>query len=113
MQSGSFGDWPRFFRQSLENLEPKGWFEVQDIAFPVQCDDGTLAEDSYLYQWSSYMIQASEKIGRSGRGPAWYKQQMIAEGFVNVTEVVYKWPMNRWPANPHYKNIGRGSFLPP
>jgi hypothetical protein len=112
MMTGSIGDWPRFFRQSIDNLEPGGWIEVQDISFPAQCDDDTLPQDSYLYQWSTYIYQASEVLGRSARAPLRHKQQLIAAGFVNVTEVVYKWPMNRWPATPHYKNLGTASPVP-
>lgn len=105
--TGAIADWPRLFRQCFDNLEPKSWLEVQDISFPITSDDGSLTEDSYLNQWSTYMVRASEALGRSGRSAHRYKQQMIAEGFTNVTEVVYKWPMNRWPAHPHYKNLGR------
>lgn len=106
MLTGSIGDWPRFFSQSYTTLVPGGWLEVQDIGFPVQCDDGTLPEDSYLNQWSENMIKATEALGRGARGPVLYKGQIQEAGFVNVHETVYKWPMNRWPADPHYKELG-------
>ncbi|KAF5241800.1 hypothetical protein FANTH_9016 [Fusarium anthophilum] len=106
MMTGSIGDFPKFFAQSFNALSPGGWIECQDITFPAQCDDGTLKKDSYIEQWSSFMIEATNKFGRTAESAKFYKQQMIDAGFVNVTEVVYKWPTNRWPADPSYKELG-------
>ncbi|EGU76899.1 hypothetical protein FOXB_12587 [Fusarium oxysporum f. sp. conglutinans Fo5176] len=106
MMTGSIGDFPKFFTQSFKALSPGGWVECQDITFPAQCDDGTLKKDSYIDQWSSLMIEATNKFGRTAESAKFYKQQMIDAGFVNVTEVVYKWPTNRWPADPYYKELG-------
>ncbi|KAM5353564.1 hypothetical protein ACJ41O_000214 [Fusarium nematophilum] len=106
MLVGSIGDWPKFFQQSFDALGPGGWVECQDIAFPVECDDGTLDKDSPIDQWSSFMIEATNVFGRSAQSAKQYKQQMIDAGFVNVTEVIYKWPTNRWPADPYFKELG-------
>lgn len=106
MLVGSIGDWPKFFKQSFDNLNPGGWVECQDITFPAECDDGTLKEGSYIDQWSSLMIESTNIFGRSAQSPKHYKQQMMDAGFVNVTEVIYKWPTNRWPADPYYKELG-------
>ncbi|KAF5716199.1 methyltransferase [Fusarium globosum] len=108
MMTGSIGDFPKFFAQSFNALSPGGWVECQDITFPPQCDDDTLKKDSYIEQWSSLMIEATNKFGRTAESAKFYKQQMIDAGFVNVTEVVYKWPSNKWPADPYYKELGLG-----
>ncbi|KLU81407.1 hypothetical protein MAPG_00497, partial [Magnaporthiopsis poae ATCC 64411] len=52
MMTGAFRDWPRFIRQSYEFLAPGGYLELQDIDFPVRCDDDSLPADSALKQWS-------------------------------------------------------------
>lgn len=106
MMTGSIGAWPKFFEQSFEGLSPGGWIECQDICFPLRCDDGTVKEDSYINQWSQQMIKSTSIFGRTGESASMYKQQMTDAGFVNVTEVIYKWPMNRWPADAHYKDLG-------
>ncbi|KAL2682431.1 hypothetical protein Neosp_006882 [[Neocosmospora] mangrovei] len=106
MLVGSIGDWPKFFKQSFDNLNPGGWIECQDITFPAECDDGTLKKGSYIDQWSSLMIEATNVFGRGAQSAKKYKQQMIDAGFVNVTEVIYRWPTNRWPADPYYKELG-------
>ncbi|KAI8668465.1 hypothetical protein NCS55_00872700 [Fusarium keratoplasticum] len=106
MLVGSIGDWPKFFKQSFDNLNPGGWIECQDITFPAECDDGTLKKGSYIDQWSSLMIEATNVFGRGAQSAKKYKQQMIDAGFVNVTEVIYRWPTNRWPADSYYKELG-------
>ncbi|KAM0231915.1 hypothetical protein ACHAPO_008213 [Fusarium lateritium] len=106
MLTGSIGDWPKFFKQSFDSLNPGGWVECQDITFPAASDDGTLVKGSYIDQWSEFMTEAASNFGRSAVSAKSYKQQMIDAGFVNVTEVVYKWPTNRWPADPYYKELG-------
>ncbi|KAI8666768.1 hypothetical protein NCS57_00903500 [Fusarium keratoplasticum] len=106
MLVGSIGDWPKFFKQSFDNLNPGGWIECQDITFPAECDDGTLKKGSYIDQWFSLMIEATNVFGRGAQSAKKYKQQMIDAGFVNVTEVIYRWPTNRWPADSYYKELG-------
>ncbi|KAM0347399.1 hypothetical protein ACHAPU_004920 [Fusarium lateritium] len=106
MLTGSIGSWPKFFQQSFDSLNPGGWVECHDITFPAECDDDTLKKGSYIDQWSGYMVEATNNFGRPAQSAKFYKQQMIDAGFVNVTEVVYKWPTNRWPADPYYKELG-------
>lgn len=106
MLTGSIGDWPKFFKQSFDALNPGGWIECQDITFPAQSDDDTLIPGSYINQWSDLMTEAANNFGRSAVSAKLYKQQMIDAGFINVIEVVYKWPTNRWPADPYYKELG-------
>ncbi|QPC76898.1 hypothetical protein HYE68_007650 [Fusarium pseudograminearum] len=106
MLTGSIGDWPKFFQQSFDSLNPGGWVECQDITFPCESDDGTLLKGSPIDQWCELMTEAANNFGRSAVSAKLYKQQMIDAGFINVTEVVYKWPSNRWPADPHYKELG-------
>ncbi|KAH8684140.1 S-adenosyl-L-methionine-dependent methyltransferase [Ilyonectria robusta] len=110
MMTGSVGDWPKFFNQSFVGLNPGGWIECQDICFPLKCDDGTVKDDSYIKQWSDLMIKSTTIFGRTGESASMYKQQMIDAGFVNVTEVIYKWPTNRWPVDPYYKDLGFWCF---
>lgn len=120
MLRGSIHDWPRFFEQSFQTLDSEGWIEVQDICFPVRCDDGTLKADSYLARWSKCMIKATKADGRSieatkadgcsAEGSLLYKSKLEAAGFINVKEFVYMWPMNWWPAREHYKDLGKWCY---
>ncbi|KAK5989462.1 Methyltransferase pytC [Cladobotryum mycophilum] len=106
MLTGSISDWPRFIEQSYNNLESGGWFELQDISMRPECQDGTLVKDSYIHKWSDAMLEAAARLGRHADSAVLYRQQMVDAGFINVTEVVYKWPTNQWPADDHYKELG-------
>ncbi|KAH6672676.1 S-adenosyl-L-methionine-dependent methyltransferase [Plectosphaerella plurivora] len=106
MLVGSISDWPAFIQRSYDNLEPGGWMELQDITFPVECDDGSMKSDAAVKKWSDTMLQATSAIQRYGDSPKRYQQQMIDAGFVNVRQVIYKWPTNPWPKDPKYKELG-------
>ncbi|GAB1317164.1 Methyltransferase [Madurella fahalii] len=106
MLAGALTDWPRFMHRCFENLAPGGWLELADITFPTLSDDGTLADSSALSQWNKHVIEAGHMLGHSIECAKHYKQQMIDAGFVNVQEKLYKWPINSWPKDPKYKEIG-------
>ena len=106
MLVGSISDWPRFIEQSFANLESGGWLELQDIALSPQCQDDTLKDDSYIRKWADAMLESAQVFKRPADSALRYKQQMIDAGFVNVTEVIYRWPTNPWPADKHYKELG-------
>ena len=40
-----------------------------------------------------------------------YKRLMEEVGFVDVVEVVHKWPTNTWPKDPEYKEIGAWQMI--
>lgn len=105
MMTSSFADWPRFFQQCYDNLNPGGWLELADI-HPITSDDGTLKEDSSAKQWVTKLLEGTKMIGRPFDGASQYKEQLEAQGFKNVTQVVYKWPQNRWPKDPKMKELG-------
>ncbi|KAH7140352.1 S-adenosyl-L-methionine-dependent methyltransferase [Dactylonectria estremocensis] len=104
--TGSIRDWPKFFRQSFEFLNPGGTIELIDIVYPLQCDDGTLAEDSPLYKWSKLLLGAFTSNGSALDSAVKYKVQLEEAGFIDVTVVKRKWPLNRWPKDPKHKQIG-------
>lgn len=105
---GSISDWDNLIRQAFQNLSPGGWIETADAVYPLACDDDTVTEDQAVYKWSNLMRDAAAKVhpGRSLDGSMELKQKMIDRGFTNVTEKWYKWPMNSWPKDPKFKELG-------
>ncbi|RSL68612.1 hypothetical protein CEP54_002646 [Fusarium duplospermum] len=104
--TGSIRDWPKFFNQSLEFLNPGGKIEIMDIIYPPRSDDGTLSEDSPLYKWATLLLRTFAAMGSPLDSALRYKEQLEAAGFVDVHVVQRKWPMNRWPKAQIYKQIG-------
>ena len=79
---------------------------MQELAFPVQCDDDTLAKDSALTEWSSLMLEASIKINQPLNNPLQYERWMHEQGFTNIQHTLYKWPGNPWPKKKEDKELG-------
>ncbi|KAK4101315.1 S-adenosyl-L-methionine-dependent methyltransferase [Parathielavia hyrcaniae] len=104
--TGSIKNWPMFFSQSFQHLQPGGWLEICDIVSPIACDDGTMTDETPLLKWSKLLLEASENLGASLGSPKHYKQQMVDAGFENVVQIDYKWPTNPWPKDPKHKEIG-------
>jgi hypothetical protein len=72
----------------------------------VQCDDSSLAPDAAVRQWAELLLGASVGFLRPINGAIHYKKLLEEAGFEAVVEVQYKWPSNRWPKDPKYKEIG-------
>jgi hypothetical protein len=55
------------------------------------------------------MAEAASKMRGSADAATRYKAQLEAAGFVNVKEIIYKWPSNRWPKHRYFKELGEFS----
>lgn len=106
MMTASFSDWPKFFSQTFASLTPGGYLELCDLILPVTSDDNTLAPTSAIFKWSELFLEAGDKAGRPINSAKYYKEQMEAQGFVDVVETIYRWPTNRWPKDKKYKELG-------
>ncbi|KAI7266108.1 S-adenosyl-L-methionine-dependent methyltransferase, partial [Hortaea werneckii] len=108
LMAGCFADWPSFFRQAYQNLEPGGWLEVQDYGLPVKSSDGThIGTD--LHRWGQLLCEASMKLGRPLGSDCsdYYVQWMQDAGFVDIQVRMFMWPSCGWPKDPYMKEIGR------
>jgi hypothetical protein len=85
---------------------------VIDLILPATSADGTVTADSPQRKWGEFGNQSTVALGRPLDASLKHKERMIAAGFENVQEVIYKWPSNRWPKDPKLKEIG-SSTLPP
>ncbi|KAF4978209.1 hypothetical protein FZEAL_5370 [Fusarium zealandicum] len=110
VMTGSFTDMPGFIKNSFDNLEPGGYLEMQDVTFPMECDDNTLDKNSELYRLGDLLMEASAAAGRLNNEAPKYKSYLEKAGFVDVVEKRYKWPLNQWPKDKHYKELGAWTF---
>ncbi|KAK1966019.1 methyltransferase domain-containing protein [Colletotrichum sublineola] len=109
MNTGGIRDFPALFRRAYENLNPGGWIEVTDST-PARSDDGTLTEDSALFQWCQLLSKGTAALGTPFGAAPMYKEQLREAGFVNVNEVIFKWPTNEWARHPRHKELGTWSY---
>lgn len=105
MLAGSIKDADALFQQVYHSLKPGGWFEIQDFAFPVRSDDGTMKGTAFE-RLNENLCDALHKLGRDGGLAERYKEHMQNVGFENVVEVQHKWPQNNWPKDEYYKKLG-------
>ena len=53
------------------------------------------------------MAETARTMRGSSDAATRYKSQLEEAGFVNVQEIVCKWPSSRWPRNKKYKELGK------
>ncbi|CCF46425.1 methyltransferase [Colletotrichum higginsianum] len=109
MNTGGIRDIPKLFRQAYDNLNPGGWIETTDGALATS-DDGTLKEDSALYQWNLLLSKGTEVLGTPYGAAPTYKELLREAGFINVKEVIFKWPTNQWARHPRHKELGTWNY---
>lgn len=105
MMTGSFANWKQYIERCFEFTSPGGYLEVQDVCLPVRCDDDTL-RGTNLENYGKLLLEGSLKLGAGLDTALTTKRFMEEAGFLDVVEVIYKWPMNRWPADKKMKEIG-------
>jgi len=88
------------------NLNPGGFLEISDITFPIKADDDTLSSESALAKWSDLMLKASKILDRPLDSAESYGPLLETAGFSEVVDSEYKWPQNRWPKDPKFKELG-------
>ncbi|OBT96378.2 hypothetical protein VE01_05629 [Pseudogymnoascus verrucosus] len=111
MMVGSFLNWPQFFTRAYNQLHPGAYIELQDVT-GLACDDTTFTYDPpscRFAEWWKLVTEAFEKSGRDMDAAVQHKERMEAAGFVNVTVIDFKWPINTWPRNKKLKTIGMWS----
>ncbi|KAF5022678.1 hypothetical protein F66182_5226 [Fusarium sp. NRRL 66182] len=92
---------------AFERLKPGGWMECQELMGLLECDDDSMNNSNAFKVWCDNMVEASIIAERPLTFPASMKQWFIEAGFVDVTEKVYKLPINGWPKNRRLKKFGR------
>ncbi|KAI9739300.1 MAG: hypothetical protein M1834_007513 [Cirrosporium novae-zelandiae] len=100
-------DWPKFFKQSYDNLNPGGWLELQDYEFPAACDDSSAGPESPLIQWTRYIWQAARMGGCDLSAVHLWEQQLRDAGFTEIHRKTYQWPTNPWAKGEKEKLLGK------
>ena len=80
--------------------------EIADIFLDIKSDDNTVPDDCDSQKWCKFMLEAAKKFERPLDSPLFYKEQLAAAGFTNISETVYKWPTNTWPKDQKFKDMG-------
>ena len=75
-----------------------------------------MSPDSAIVRWSTMINDAFTANERPLDSAYLYEQQLAEAGFINIRVVKEKWPTNRWPKDPKYKQLGKNVpfvYVPP
>jgi hypothetical protein len=108
---GCIPDWDFFFAQAYEHTKPGGWIEIVEHSVCPTSDDGSMGTDHFYHTWGKVVVEMGDKFGKSFTIWEESAERIRRAGFVEVTVVDYKWPMNGWPTDKKLKNIGRWNQL--
>jgi len=114
MLLGSIPSFVDLFKTVKKHLKPGGYLECLEYDLTCRCDDDTLpAEDPNflspyaLQNWVKYAgagsIMLSKPLLIADKVSNWMREA----GFVDIQEKITKLPINPWPKDPHFKEIGR------
>lgn len=104
---GCFEDFREIIRKGLRYTRPGGWMESQEIMPVLSCDDGTMPPDFPVLDWNRTIDHAAMEIGRPLRIANKLKRWYTEAGFEDVHEQVFRMPLNPWPKDPKFKEVGR------
>ncbi|EWC44909.1 hypothetical protein DRE_00968 [Drechslerella stenobrocha 248] len=102
-------DWRMFLRQAYTALRPGGHVELHEELYGYYSDDGTYTPETSLYHWTAWCQEAmlrfpQREVGLTSDGVVAYLREA---GFEQVVVRGYKVPVNGWPKDEKYKEIGR------
>ncbi|KAF1990471.1 S-adenosyl-L-methionine-dependent methyltransferase [Aulographum hederae CBS 113979] len=104
--TAGLSDWDHLLAQCYANLRPGGWLELQELRFPLECDDGSLPADSALKRWGDGLMESMTKLGIDGNASFKHVERLQKAGFKEVNQVHGKWAVGPWPRGEKEKRIG-------
>lgn len=99
-----FSSPPDIIAKCFAALSPGGYLELQDMSLQ-RADDGSMAGTA-LQEWQTHVIAATARVGRVWTNVPNYARWMEEAGFVDVTEVSYRWPSCQWSAEKKERLLG-------
>ncbi|TGZ80686.1 S-adenosyl-L-methionine-dependent methyltransferase [Ascodesmis nigricans] len=108
LMSTGIKNWPRFFQQMYDFLNPGGYVEFSDHDYNgVLCDNGTMPDDT---PYNRYMALMSKSMAENGLNPYLtlkdYTKMLSDAGFEIVKSLEFKMPMGAWPKGRKAKYMG-------
>jgi SAM-dependent methyltransferase len=108
---GSVPDWISMYRKVYNALKPGGWFDQAEPCLLFRSDHSEIEDDHAYSLWNKVMIDAGKKAGMEFNVGPKIKDRLTDAGFVNVRVRSEKWPVGRWPKDPHWRNLGAFNLL--
>lgn len=104
--NAAFVDWPQFYKQALDNLEPGGMIEMQDFQFWIFQHEDFKSLPDPIEEYLTKTRQAFSAFGKNIEVAISHKQWMEDAGFVDVEEAIMQVPMGNWAKGKEMKQLG-------
>ena len=89
------------------HLAPGGYLEHAETTPIARSDDNSIAPGSMWQTQGQLAIDSGEAFGKTFEQMVHMKDQITAAGFVEVTELRFKWPIGPWSNDQKLKDMGR------
>ena len=101
-------DWNAYFVNCLEYLQKGGWVEGQEVQVTFYSDASPpLSPNAPFLRLGHLITESLRKAGIDGRASSEFKSMLESAGFVDVKEIVTRWPVGDWSEDEKEKLIGR------
>lgn len=87
---GSLADWPKFYHQVYQNLNPGGTLEMQEHEAWLKADDETMEKAPCTTEWNQTLNDASATFGKKLNVAENHKMWIEEAGFVDVRDEIFK-----------------------
>ncbi|KAF6838462.1 methyltransferase domain-containing protein [Colletotrichum musicola] len=108
--TSSLADWKEYITNCFNNLTPGGYLELQEAEMAFLSDDASLPADAALVRFAELVKAAGAKFGRRFVVASELRDLMREVGFQDVSLSRYKWPMNDWPRDARFRELGMWNF---
>ncbi|KAI9745911.1 MAG: hypothetical protein M1818_000592 [Claussenomyces sp. TS43310] len=105
--SGSIYDWQEFYKCAYRCLKPGSWINQVEVSTTFKSLVNPITSDHVLSQWSSALIEAGERAGKTVKIAELARQYIENAGFSKVEDIVFPVPVGAWAAGERQKEIGR------
>ena len=99
---GSISDWPRYYQQCYDSLEPGGYLEMQEHAAWINAVNDL---PSFTADWNVTLNAAAASFGRMLNVAEKHVNWMREAGFMDVSDTVHQIPIGSWQKG--MEDVGR------
>ena len=103
--------WPRLFAHAWNDMASEGWIEISDFTFEIHSANDHSEKDSALIKGYEYMPEICMNFGVDVMAYKNFKELLVNQGFVNVTEDSVLWAIGGWPKGEAEKGLGEQQVL--
>ena len=101
-------DWELYFKNCFEHLEKGGWVEIQEVHMTTYSDASPPPpKDAPFLHLGHLVTNSLRKAGVDGSASYKFKSMLERVDFVDVKELLTRWPVGDWSNDENEKLIGR------